>query len=678
MPSLPPDNLCHPGLLLDKWHACWSQDKTFARDQLRRVVAASADQALLRRVLNDFGAAMSSLACERWKRRTSGPLTLHLSRAGSFENAGICLHPIYGFAYLPGTGLKGLARFYARNVARATTGEIEAVFGKDTTREEDGSAGAVVFYDALPVQWPKLLVDIVNNHHGGYYDRADPPGDWEEPVPVNFLAVAAGTEFEFFLGVRRGVANNQRLLELARGWIDGALLWLGAGAKTNAGYGRFSTGVALPTESEQSVFTCAITLLTPAFFAGALQEVDDCNLRPATMRGLLRWWWRTLHAGHLTARELLRLERLIWGGVAGTTEGDAPSALSISVEPMGTASAVHYRKQEVANAHGLKKPDRQKATLGIAYISYGMDEKDRSRYYLPEGSGWRLTILAKPAGPISGQQVLDQARAALWLLTNFGGVGSKSRKGFGCLQTDAGITGIEECRKEAAGIRAATHPSNRHQGILRQSPSLESMLGPVAIEIPGDDVWYALDQLGDAIQEFAQAHKHNPEKKALGLPRRMKEADSELRSLNRHSSPVHFHLGRSTSGFNVSIVAFPSEKLRSFEKNREFLQKFIEHLQEKIFQAPPSRGRPSVIPSASTAPPHAVSTLRVGTIVEATLLAAKTNKGGWKAQETVSGLVGPIQNTQAVPSTSNVGDVVKLKVKVASPSPAFEYLQEAG
>ena len=52
----------------------------------------------------------------RWRCATTGPLTLHLVRASALENAGICLHPLYGFVYLPGTGLKGMARAYAETV----------------------------------------------------------------------------------------------------------------------------------------------------------------------------------------------------------------------------------------------------------------------------------------------------------------------------------------------------------------------------------------------------------------------------------------------------------------------------------------------------------------------------------------------------------------------------------
>ena len=663
----PPYSQCHAGLLLDKWHDPWSAEKTFASDQLKHVTAAAPDQPLLGRVRSRLAEVTPS--CQRWTRRTSGPLALHLSRAGSFENAGICLHPIYGFAYLPGTGLKGMARAYARNVTHAATAEIEEVFGKDVTKDEDGVAGAVIFYDALPVQWPKLIVDIVNNHHGEYYDGKGAPGDWEEPVPVNFLAVAPGTDFEFCLGVR--VVESRRVLALAKEWVDGALLWFGVGAKTNAGYGRFSTGVALPTGRKQTAFSSTLTLRTPAFLAGALQEADDCTLRSATLRGMLRWWWRTMQAGHLTARDLLRLERTIWGGTAGSGDGEA-SVLSISIEPLESVAPIRYNKQELARVHALRKPGRQKATLGIAYISYGMEEKNRS--YAPAGSEWKLTILASESGLLTSQQVLNQAKSALWLLTNFGAVGSKGRKGFGSLETDAGIASLEECRTHAAELRKALSLSDRRSGFLRDSPSLENMLGPVALTLPGDDVSWALDQLGDAIQEFAQSYKHRIEKKALGLPRKMREPESELRNLTRHASPVHFHLGRGNSALKATVVAFPSAKLRSFDKNREFLQEFIEHLQGKVF-TPPARARPNVPTAGPTPTPRpSPAALKVGAFVEGTLLEEKTKKGGWKAREKLTGLSGPIQNTQAVPADANAGDSVNLRVKVASPASAFEYV----
>jgi CRISPR-associated protein Cmr6 len=216
---------------------------------------------------------------------------------------------------------------------------------------------------------------------------------------------------------------------------------------------------------------------------------------------------------------------------------------------------------------------------------------------------------------------------------------------------------------------------NRHSGFLHESPSLEAILGPVKLTLPGDDVWWALDQLGDAIQEFAQSYKHQIEKKALGLPRRMKEPDAQLARLSRHASPVHFHLVKGDSSFSANVVAFPSAKLRGFEDNRAFLQKFIEHLRTKTFASPPLLARSPALGNrpmpASRSMPAA---LKVGALVEGMLLEERTKKGGWKAQEKQSGLIGPIQNTQVVPGTASPGDMVKLRVKVASPAPAFEFV----
>src|SRR5262249_47763155 len=103
---------------------------------------------------------------------------------------------------------------------------------------ESAHAGAVVFHDAWPDAWPRLLPDILNNHHVGYYQKGEPPGDWDNPVPVYFLAVPAGQTFTFALSKRRDDVADE-LLDLCREWLVGGLTHLGAGAKTATGYGAF-------------------------------------------------------------------------------------------------------------------------------------------------------------------------------------------------------------------------------------------------------------------------------------------------------------------------------------------------------------------------------------------------------------------------------------------------------
>ena len=212
----------HPGLELDKYARSWSAhlrpDKLSEHVQgptIDRVVARSQSapaELNFTALTQRRDAMLDALHARFLVAVTTGPLTLHLSRASALENAGICLHPLYGFVYLPGTGLKGMARAYAEIVwkptqpAESAKQAILRVFGNESGEPEKARqrAGGVVFHDAWPVEWPLLQADIVNNHHRDYYsDKPQPPGDWEAPNPVNFLSVRPKTAFSFAVSKRR-------------------------------------------------------------------------------------------------------------------------------------------------------------------------------------------------------------------------------------------------------------------------------------------------------------------------------------------------------------------------------------------------------------------------------------------------------------------------------------------
>jgi len=109
------------------------------------------------------------------------------------------------------------------------------------------AAGRAVFFDAIPASLPTLELDIMNPHYPKYYSGEEPPTDWQSPVPVYFLTVAANTEFCFAVGwrvddkERRGILDNEgrRLRDQAQQWLKDGLTQLGAGAKTSTGYGYF-------------------------------------------------------------------------------------------------------------------------------------------------------------------------------------------------------------------------------------------------------------------------------------------------------------------------------------------------------------------------------------------------------------------------------------------------------
>ncbi|RMG39817.1 MAG: type III-B CRISPR module RAMP protein Cmr6, partial [Planctomycetota bacterium] len=277
----------HPGLLLDKYvgsvdHNGNAPDKLSEKvqkptvEQIAKHSSAPPSGLDYTKLFEQRRKHLGALPTVAFRGSAVTPLTLHLSRASALENAGLCLHHVYGFAYLPGTGLKGLARSYAETVwfptqfeadddgrpkddaqharAAAAWQKIEEVFGWSPNsdarkrwkpsglpkhdRDDASHVGRIVFHDAWPVQWPRLKQDILNCHHRDYYEGNDAPGDWENPVPVYFLAIERGQEFEFALGKRRDDVPDE-LLGLARQWLVGGLTHFAAGSKTNSGYGSF-------------------------------------------------------------------------------------------------------------------------------------------------------------------------------------------------------------------------------------------------------------------------------------------------------------------------------------------------------------------------------------------------------------------------------------------------------
>ena len=694
----------HPGLQLDKLSPVGDGNMENQRSALRHVTRTFQDKQLLKSLLAQRDNALKSLNARRLRMTTRGSLTLHLSRSGALENAGIALHPVYGFVYLPGSGIKGLVRSSAETVWAAAQSDkekawrkIEEAFGwgPQSERHKKGwrpsaieapkgaAAGRLVFHDAWPVRWPGLILDVVNNHHPKYYDGQDDPGDWEAPILVYFLAIGPDEEFEFALSDR--TPTDDGLLDLAKGWLTAALTAEGAGAKTAAGYGRFKPvkGEA-PIPKTLTSATYELRLASPAFLAGASQQEEDCDLRPATLRGLLRWWWRTMHAGHLNCCKLKQLETAVWG------DAEAGSPVRIAVDWVEGGGPQKYNKHD-SQFQKLPRPkSSQKVTQGLFYASYGMAEgrdRDRWRWYRPAGSCWRVTLTARSGRfnrvSLLPQQLLEQAAAAVWLFTQFGGAGSRARKGFGSFDDIEvqGIGSMDDCIKAAAHFRAACE-LNARQGRPVQAPALEEALifeQPTAWR----DHWYALDQTGMALQLFTK-NLDAQERLALGLPRRVgRGRDAQpLRAgqIDRHASPALWSLATRGDGMLlVRLIAFPAAKLPEKAASKAILQNLIDAarkaLNQQAGQSPrPSgrgghgsagTGRSDTRGSSGSAPPQGSprdNLPRANERVQAELLEEKTKRGGWKAKHLDSGLEGPIQDKENAPANAKPGQPVTLTV----------------
>ena len=233
-----------------------------------------------------------------------------------------------------------------------------------------------------------------------------------------------------------------------------------------------------PAGSAGSDLEVTLELVTPAFLAGANQDQENCDLRPATLRGQLRWWWRNAPCGPSARLDELRALEAALGATPPKAGRSGPAWFpSAGMAPNCTISrtaSIPGPTSNVSMAWPIGRTTRQPracSTPPTAWTRAAVTAHPGGRYFLDAGSSWAFRLVARPARyfarrsdarlpreraraeSVAAGQVLAQARATLWLLTTFGGVGSKARKGFGSLQVEGeGFERIDlgHCRTIAA------------------------------------------------------------------------------------------------------------------------------------------------------------------------------------------------------------------------------------
>jgi len=249
-----PNHTQNASLLFERYTPMIERESGDEKQQaLKDIVRAAkqADKALLTGWVQRWRALTTVAHAEPFTAKTDWRFVTGLGRKGALE-VGFTFHR-YGFPILPGSSVKGVARAYARlALDMQDSDDTDAppdfivVFGRAPQKGETddaAQAGGAIFFDALPEKPPALVVDIMNPHYPDYYrDKGvQPPTNWQNPIPVTFLTVEAGTPFCFAVGWRgEWNVEAKRLQALAVDWLKGGLSELGAGAKTTAGYGYFS------------------------------------------------------------------------------------------------------------------------------------------------------------------------------------------------------------------------------------------------------------------------------------------------------------------------------------------------------------------------------------------------------------------------------------------------------
>ena len=206
------------------------------------------------------------------------PFTTGLGNEHPLENGFAFLNP-YGLPYLPGSGVKGVLRTAAKELASGQwdsqewrhaedqrhevhnkqgqrlfdASDLDVLFGSEALDGENHLRGVLSFWDVIPqIDGNSLMVEIMTPHQSHYYQEdakkgagSTSPHDSGSPNPISFLTVPPQSQFAFHVvcdnarleHLAPDLANNDRWKALLTAAFEHAFDWLGFGAKTSVGYG---------------------------------------------------------------------------------------------------------------------------------------------------------------------------------------------------------------------------------------------------------------------------------------------------------------------------------------------------------------------------------------------------------------------------------------------------------
>lgn len=189
-------------------------------------------------------------------------------------------------------------------------------------------------------------------------------------------------------------------------------------------------------------------LITPLFGGGVTpREIDPVTIiRGSTIRGHLRFWWRACRAGQFqNMAAMKKAEDAIWG--KAYKKGDKPlpqeQTVQITIEIIKQGSLVKPFRIETDN-RGRNKTQPHSGVPPYAAFPLLPDQdelrKPSAQIHVSnilDNPSFRLTItFPKDKKDAQGKTVGIEAdiAAALWAWETFGGLGARTRRGFGAIR----------------------------------------------------------------------------------------------------------------------------------------------------------------------------------------------------------------------------------------------------
>lgn len=283
---------------------------------------------------------------------------------------------------------------------------------------------------------------------------------------------------------------------------------------------------------EKITLDCEI--ITPMFLGGADGKIAE--LRTSSIKGALRFWWRAMH-GNTNTKELLQKETKLFGG-----GGDVAIRSKVVLRVLGNPQKV----KRIYDGKMASKPQNYTRDINtpiLKYLSIGTYEfPDKNpRESFTENQTFKI-IVRTPT------EYKEEVLSAFNYLSSFGGLGSKSRNGFGSFK----IKSINSIAKPYSSLEKSKfsdqlpkfYAFSRKMRLFKTTQSFNSSKG-------------ALEQLGDCYRLAridSDRQKHIYENRVFLAAPLGKDSIIE-----RHAKPFFMSVRKENNNFTGYLLYLPSE-----------------------------------------------------------------------------------------------------------------------
>lgn len=308
------------------------------------------------------------------------------------------------------------------------------------------------------------------------------------------------------------------------------------------------------------MLTATYRIVTPMFIGDAHQEATE--ITAASVKGALRFWWRALNWGRFRNQ-------------AGASDESALKALHTAEAELFGAAADDKHPGRGQSRFLLSIPKKRwqfmtetwpVVSTGSGYLGQGLwasGKLEKNNYQPPrsalqEGQNFEVRIVFKPMPAEKLENVSAALKDVLTLWGLAGGLGSRSRRGFGSVQLLR--LGDTPLRMESmdAWFAAFTSILSRYPVTKTYPPfsafSTRTRLGYLA---NGKAARQAHDKLGKRFKEFRGDPMGGNTKGVFGMPL---PGGSKAMANARRGSPLLFHIVQlGEQDFVPVAISLPTE-----------------------------------------------------------------------------------------------------------------------